>query len=676
MIQGISTLTIDPREVCPGTLFVARKSWYEDTHELIPQVIEAGASAILVSDKAWESYSSEIPIYYHPKEDPTLGELSDLFYGEPTRKLKVFGVTGTNGKSSTVGFLEHLLTALGERVAVMGTLEYRFEAQRLEAPNTTPDALLIHRFAAEALALGATALVLEVSSHGLSLERVAGIRFDAVGFTMLGHDHLDFHGSLEAYRAAKGRLFGEVLEESIAAGKSPVAVAMGSEEGAHILQRTPDGVPRYIISTAQPLTDGAGEGLCELFRLSPSEAPSLQGTSLSMTAGVAMGEAALAAPTRAQWVSLIGDYHPDNLALACGLALTYRRGNVAALSAHRLNQIWAALPATPPVPGRMEPSPSLTEERDPAGRLAVIDYAHTPDALERAIQALKSVHQGHIEVLVGCGGDRDKEKRAPMAAIAAALADRVWLSADNPREERAAQIIDEMYLGVEVRDRARIYIEEDRRAAIARAWAALPPQGALLIAGKGHERYQDAGGRRFALDEREALRCARIAEALDLPLEEVPLIESDPTLRGELKELASLWEVLEAAAARPGGIHRVFVESGRAPRMSESLSIDDLSLIDARLDRGRLEDLAPCHRVVLVSLSKEEEAPLSRLIGRARSGEGLWWVGDQVRCPSPTMTVAASIPWEKLMQPLHGGHPLIASRPELPRLRPNSLTEK
>ena len=674
MIQGISTLTIDPREVCPGTLFVARKSWYEDTHELIPQVIEAGASAILVSDRAWEGYSSEIPIYYHPKEDPTLGELSDLFYGEPTRRLKVFGVTGTNGKSSTVGFLEHLLTALGERVAVMGTLEYRFEAQRLEAPNTTPDALLIHRFAAEALALGATALVLEVSSHGLSLERVAGVRFDAVGFTMLGHDHLDFHGSLEAYRAAKGRLFGEVLAESIAAGKSPVAVAMGSEEGRRILQRTPDGVPPYFISTAQPLTDGAGEELCELFRLSASEAPSLQGISLSMTAGRAMEEAALAAPTRAQWVSLIGDYHPENLALACGLALTYQRGHTAALSAPRLNQIWAALPATPPVLGRMEPSPSLAEERDTEGRLAVIDYAHTPDALERAIQALKSVHQGHVEVLVGCGGDRDREKRAPMAAIAATLADRVWLSADNPRGESAAQIIDEMYLGVDVGDRAHVHLEENRRAAIARAWAALPPQGALLIAGKGHERYQDAGGRRRR-GSREALRGARIAAARGLPLEEVPLVESDPTLGGDFNELAVLWEVLEAAAARPGGIHRVFVESGHASR-SEPLSIDDLSLVDARRDRGQLATLAPSHRLVLLSLSREEEATLSRLIRGARSAEGLWWVGDQARSPSPVMRAAAAIPWEKLTQPLLGGHPLIASRPALPRLLDRSFAEK
>jgi len=249
----IEEVTLDPREVSAArpTLMVARSMWYRDTHAELGEALARGAAALLVSrapppETLAAAAAAGVPVALCEREDPTLGLLCARFYGHPTRALKVYGVTGTNGKTSTVSFLAELLEAAGERVAVMGTVEYRFGDLRMSAPNTTPDALVIQRFARDALRLGATALALEVSSHALALGRVAGVSFDAVGFTHLGRDHLDFHGDEESYREAKGLLFGRCLEESIAAGKRPAAVAFHTAEGLGMLARAPAGAPRLL----------------------------------------------------------------------------------------------------------------------------------------------------------------------------------------------------------------------------------------------------------------------------------------------------------------------------------------------------------------------------------------------------------------------------------------------
>ena len=241
---SIVEVTLDLAEVRSGVLFIARRLWYTDTHEQLSEVINRGATAIVVSRSEIDDHvlRADIPIIWVECEDPTLGLICDRFYESPTAQLKVYGVTGTNGKTSAVSYLADFLSAIGERVAVMGTVEYRFEDRILTAANTTPDALVIQRFARQALDLGATALALEVSSHALSLDRVAGVQFDAVGFTSFSRDHLDFHGSLESYRDAKGRLFKDYLQQSIAAGKSPIAVAHDDVDGLEMLRRVPDGV--------------------------------------------------------------------------------------------------------------------------------------------------------------------------------------------------------------------------------------------------------------------------------------------------------------------------------------------------------------------------------------------------------------------------------------------------
>jgi UDP-N-acetylmuramyl-tripeptide synthetase len=221
----VCSLTVDDREVTPGALYVAQRGYYGDGHHRIAAALERGAAALVVSDPAHVPQDGSVPIACIEGSSPLLGQLSARFYGDPTASLCVYGVTGTNGKTSVAYLLEHMLRALGERPALMGTIEYRFEGATHRACNTTPDALFVQRFAKRALDAGATSLVLEVSSHALALGRTQGVLFDSVGFTNLSHEHLDFHRTMDEYRQSKLRLFTEYLERALRAGKTPWAAA-------------------------------------------------------------------------------------------------------------------------------------------------------------------------------------------------------------------------------------------------------------------------------------------------------------------------------------------------------------------------------------------------------------------------------------------------------------------
>ena len=411
----IGEVTLDLNEVTEGTLFIARKLWYVDTHQHVADAIDRGAAAIIVSRDDLDSFCAQevikrraIPIFWVEREDPTLGLISDRFYEQPSAELKVYGVTGTNGKTSAVTFLSELLGAVGERVAVIGTVEYRFEDRKLVAPNTTPDALVIQRFMREAIDLGATALALEVSSHALSLDRVAGLRFDAVGFTSFSRDHLDFHGSLEAYRDAKGRLFSDYLAFALREGKSPVAVSHRDEDGLLMLNRTPKGV-RCIhceVQGAEGYESGMDVGLLEdrsydTLNLMLDGEPSLRGLSLSasFTGSSERSFPSISAP-------LIGDYHPFNVAIAFGIV---------AGTHPELDVAWESIAPSNGVIGRMEVIPPLKSSETTGSRLLTM---HTPDAIKRALQAIRAVHRGEVSVVIGCGGDRDRGKRLQMLRAA------------------------------------------------------------------------------------------------------------------------------------------------------------------------------------------------------------------------------------------------------------------
>ncbi|MAD61440.1 MAG: hypothetical protein CMH49_08025 [Myxococcales bacterium] len=538
----VQEVTLDLDEVTAGVLFIARKLWYVDTHQHILEAIQKGAVAILISDRSQisqEILTAEVPIILLEHEDPSLGLICARFYEQPCTQLKVYGVTGTNGKTSAITYLSELLTALGERVAVIGTVEYRFEHRRLVAANTTPDALVIQRFARQALDLGATALALEVSSHALSLDRVAGVYFDAVGFTSFGRDHLDFHGNLEEYRNAKGRLFSDFLLSSIQQGKTPLAVAHNDSEGRGMLARTPKKVHRVYcqvqahsdqikshhrasVDLEKTRAHHESEKKLEHFlRLDIQGQASLEGIELT---GNLMHGADVQNLSKLK-VGLIGDYHPANAVIALGMLTQTHRS--------LLNQAWQSLQDSRGVPGRMERvrlPKGLTSEK----RVALVDYAHTPDAISRAIQAIRAVHQGELSVIVGCGGNRDRGKRPAMLKAALQSADHVWLTSDNPRYEDPQQIIEDALSLIDLEPEFYAQVKNklvatliDRRQCIAQAWQSLAVSGALLITGKGHESYQEINGRRYRLQDHEALRAGAWATQHNvLDLNEVPFVES------------------------------------------------------------------------------------------------------------------------------------------------------
>ncbi len=489
--------TLALEEVRPGVLFIARQAWYGDTHAQIEAAAARGAAAVLVS-RLDTPRPEGIAGLWAPREDPTLGLLCDRLYGEPTRHLRVFGVTGTNGKTSTTWLLEHLLTALGRRPALMGTVEYRLGARRVPATNTTPDALVIHRFARDALRLGASDLVLEVSSHGLALERVAGVRFDAVGFTNLTRDHLDFHGDMDAYRDAKRRLFGPCLAWSRDQGKRPVAVACAGDEGPGFAQAAADvGADAWLLGGAPP--DGPWRRAT--LRTGP---PRLRGGT-PMTLRLQSGEEGACA------LPLLGQHNAENAALA---ALLLEAAAPGALPA-----ALEALASAPAPPGRLEPA--LPPGAAPLD--ALIDYAHTPDAVTRALTAARAATSGPLIALLGCGGERDRGKRPLMAAAALAAADHVVLTSDNPRSEDPDAILQDMRAGVLPQDARRVTVQPDRARAIADALLHAPPHALLLALGKGHEPYQLLGARACRLDDAEEARRALLACRDRLPPDAVPL---------------------------------------------------------------------------------------------------------------------------------------------------------
>lgn len=599
--SAVSELTLDPYEVCEAvpTLMIARTMWYRDTHEELTLALERGAQALLVS----YAPSAEVlalaeergaPVLLLPAEDPTLGVISSRFYGHPTRELKVYGVTGTNGKTSTVSYLSELLEAAGERVAVMGTVEYRFERQRLSAPNTTPDALVIHRFARDALDLGATALALEVSSHALTLARVACVSFDAVGFTNLSRDHLDFHGDMEGYRDAKGALFGQWLLESLQVGKRPCAVSYEGPEGEGMLARCPEGV-RLIRAWAGFHTDQRAQsvkaqGCCAVELV---EAPTVTSMTLRATLPDAQALPELSIP-------LIGDYHPSNLAVALGLLWGTHEAEPEALE-----RAWLSLAQTRGVKGRMELAWAEADgEELSRGRVALVDYAHTPEAVTRALEALRSVHDGPLWVALGCGGDRDRGKRPLMARAALALSDRLYLTSDNPRSEDPLQIIDDAQQGLSAEELDRVSAVVDRRLAISEAWRALPAGGALLIAGKGHEPYQElvlsGVKRRFALSDTELIRAAALTERQGLvSLDELPYAQSVQT-----QSVSPAVELLYEASLRERGLSiKLWIDRTRQSLgdISDQASPETLSIVVGSLTDALAliqRELKPAHRQV------------------------------------------------------------------------------
>jgi UDP-N-acetylmuramoyl-L-alanyl-D-glutamate--2,6-diaminopimelate ligase len=456
----------DSRSVRAGDCFVAVPGFKTDARRFVAQAVERGATLVVTEGEA--PPVAGVATVLVPSARTALGRLAGAFYGHPSRALTLVGITGTNGKTTTSYLVEALLQARGDRTGVIGTIQYVVGDERRAAGQTTPEAPELQALLARMRDHGVRGVAMEVSSHALALARVDELTFDVAMFTNLTQDHLDFHGTFEAYRAAKRHLF-ELLARSPKPRRT--AVVNADDPSAPEMTR---GLPLNV------LTFGLGAGADVRAR---SYESTLSG--IRLTAVTPQGALELESP-------LIGEHNVMNLlgAVGAGLALGLRG-----------EAISRALGGVGTVAGRFE------QVRVGQPFLVVVDYAHTPDALERVLATARKLTPGRLGVVFGCGGDRDRGKRPIMGQIAARLGDRIWVTSDNPRSERPEAIIDEIVPGVRAAGgQGRFVAEPDRRAAIAAALGWAERGDTVVIAGKGHETYQIIGADVLPFDDREIAR--------------------------------------------------------------------------------------------------------------------------------------------------------------------------
>jgi UDP-N-acetylmuramoyl-L-alanyl-D-glutamate--2,6-diaminopimelate ligase len=477
-VQGAAQ---DSRRVEAGDLFLAISGTRTDGARFVKDAIGRGAVAVAAAEPL-EGLSVPTAVFCHPAREAVM-LLSNAVYGDATRELVTIGVTGTNGKTTTTWLLDEALGALGHAPALLGTVEARGPGYRDPSALTTPEADTTERFARRMKDAGATHLVMEVSSHALAQERVDGVGFEVVAFSNLTQDHLDFHGSMEAYFQAKARLFFELLP-------SHAVVNVDDPAGQRLAERLRAAVPSQTTVTS---VSSQGKD-AEVRALSITA----RRTGMIIEAATPYGALHIESP-------LLGGHNVDNLLLAAGCVLASSRTPRPSMEA-----LGHALSSAKGAPGRLE---RVAVPRDVA---ILVDYAHSPDALEKALIALRPITPGRLLCVFGCGGDRDKGKRPLMGAVAAAHADLVFVTSDNPRTEDPAHIVREIEPGLSGMERldapsatSRGYLPiVDRRTAIRAAIAAARPGDTVLIAGKGHEDYQILGTEKIHFDDREEARAA------------------------------------------------------------------------------------------------------------------------------------------------------------------------
>jgi UDP-N-acetylmuramoyl-L-alanyl-D-glutamate--2,6-diaminopimelate ligase len=462
-----SGLAIDSRRIKPGDLFLAYPGQRADGRAHISQAIAAGASAVLWDssgfhwDAAWR-----VPNLGVADLRSHVGEIAGRFFGNPSRHMWLAGVTGTNGKTSCSHWIAQSLTRLGRKTAVIGTLGSGFPGELGDAVNTTPDALSLQSTLAGLRDCGATGCAMEVSSHGIDQGRINGVELDVALFTNLSRDHLDYHKTMEDYGAAKARLFHwPHLKHAV--------VNVDDRFGRELAES----IDRSRISV---LGYGFGKGEIAGHNLDLST----RGLKLEIT--TPWGPAQLSS-------GLIGEFNAANLLGVLGVLMA------AEVS---LQDAVDALASVESVPGRLQ------MVRLPNAPLVVVDYAHTPDALEKVLRTLQKLLRpgAKLHCVFGCGGDRDPGKRPLMGEVATRLSNRVIITSDNPRSEDPRAIIEDIIAGAH----PNYLIETDRSSAIFKALQSASPDDAVLIAGKGHETYQEVGTRRLPFDDvqvaREGLR--------------------------------------------------------------------------------------------------------------------------------------------------------------------------
>lgn len=477
-------LKLDSRDIEPGDVFVACPGLSSDGRLYIDKALALGASAVLFeapANDAIQTAAADTPMLPVTGLRALLGELADTWYGRPSAALAVVAVTGTNGKTSSVQWIAHALSRNDKPCGTIGTLGAVLpDGRTLGGDLTTPDVLTVHRTLAAMRDAGAQAVAMEASSIGIEQGRLDGVRVALAAFTNLTRDHLDYHGTMERYEAAKARLFNWP-------GLTAAVVNADDDAGRRLIASMPEGMAMgYSLGDAAELP-------------ASMRARDLQATSQGQifTLVSPHGEAQIV--TR-----LLGAHNVSNLLLVAGVL--YKLGLPFA-------QIARELAATDPVDGRLQTVETVpVSTQTPAGRggpLVVVDYAHTPDALSRALTALRAVavaRSGRLICLFGCGGERDPGKRPEMGRIAAELADHVVVSSDNPRTESPEAIVEQILTGIP--EAAHADVQVDRARAIMQTIWSASPDDVVLLAGKGHETYQDIGGEKLPFDDREWARLA------------------------------------------------------------------------------------------------------------------------------------------------------------------------
>lgn len=456
----ICGIQFDSRKVSQGTLFVAQRGTVTDGHLYIEACIQQGAAAIVLSDETYiPSDPTDVTYILVEDTDEALALLADAWYGHPSSKLQLVGVTGTNGKTTIATLLYQLVRQLGHKAGLLSTVIYYVDDKAIPSTHTTPDALAIHSLLAQMVEAGCEYAFMEVSSHSIAQKRIAGLDFDGALFTNLTRDHLDYHGTFDNYRDTKKLLFDGLK-------KSAFAITNKDDKNGEVMVQNCNGsVHTY---STRMVADYKGVILEEDF----------DGMLLNIN-------------HKEVFIPLVGRFNLSNLLCIYGAAVCL------GFESDEVLRVMSNLKA---VNGRFETIHS------PQGWTAIIDYAHTPDAVDNVIKTINEIRKGRLITVVGCGGNRDKGKRPQMAQIAMHGSDHLILTSDNPRDEEPMDILRDMAAGLTEDELHKTLIIEDRESAIRTACTLAQTRDVVLIAGKGHEDYQIIRGVKHHFDDHEVVK--------------------------------------------------------------------------------------------------------------------------------------------------------------------------
>ena len=465
----VGSIRFDSRAVQPGDVFVAVRGVQADGHQFIDTAIEKGAKAIVVQTLPQGFSNDRVTVIRVEDSAQTLGMMASNGYENPSEDLHLVGVTGTNGKTTTVTLLWQLFTRLGFKCGLIGTVENRIGEEIVPSTHTTPDAVRLHELLRSMADAGCTYVFMEVSSHAVDQKRIAGAKFTGAVFSNLTHDHLDYHGTFAAYRDAKKKFFDDLPKTAFALSNTD------DRNGAYMLQNTNADIHTYGLKKPADFKTKIIEN-------------SLSGLHLHID-----GEQLMA--------RMIGEFNAYNLTAAYAVAsLLLAEGKQSLVSKE---EILVALSDLRGAEGRFD----YVSHPSKPGCIGIVDYAHTPDAVEKVLETVQKLKKKSSQVItvIGAGGDRDKTKRPVMAQIGARMSDQLILTSDNPRTEDPAAILRDMEAGLDAESLKKTLIIQDREQAIKTAVKLAKAQDVIEVAGKGHEKYQDINGVKHPFDDKEVL---------------------------------------------------------------------------------------------------------------------------------------------------------------------------